>query len=260
MAKRPWWTLAVLVVICALVVGASYFFSDAASRTEIRMEVAKIFLQLGVIGILGVFAKWIFDEYSSVRDRDRDRASALNAFRKDVLGRLIRVTNRVRRVPILIAAAQSARTYGEQMRWLVNSRLELSFIRHDIATVKEAFSEKYEKIVVNIQKMEEYLDELITEFTTENPKLSSKLIRPARDGGRRLGEEVWNANLTLNMLKDLSQPDQKGSRYYANYVLNYSAARDDIRQEIWSTSGVKSKQTKPPESTENCSSPEKTDT
>jgi hypothetical protein len=210
----------------------TYFFSSDASRTQILLEVAKIFLQLMAIGVLGAFAKWSFDEYN----RHRDRAATLNEFRKDALRSLIGVTNQVRKVPLLIEAAQSARTYGEQMRGIVDSRHELSFIRHEIQTAGEAFSE-LTKIRGHIRTMESYLDGLIDEFKAEYRELSR--VQTSKP------EDVWRAIQELPKLKDLRKVD-KDSEYYGEYLESYSTARDLMRGEIWSAAGVKSKQTVPP--------------
>jgi hypothetical protein len=231
MAKRLWWILALLIVLCALVVGALYFFSDPGSRTAIQLEVAKMFVQLMVIGFLGAFVTWSFDEYN----RDRDRAAEVNEFRKETLGRLIRITNKVRRVPILIDSAQSARTYAEQMRWLIDARFELSFLRHDIETAGEKFSPSHlDTITNNINTMQRYLDKLIQEFKAENPKLS----------GMFSSESVVDAIAKLHMLNDLKDGDNKQSKYHAAYVVAYTTARDLMRTEILSAGWGKSKRTR----------------
>jgi DNA repair exonuclease SbcCD ATPase subunit len=228
MENRLWWTLALLVALCALVVGAIYFFSTGESRSVILLEIAKIFLQLLVIGVLGALAKWIFDEYN----RSRDRAATINEFRKEILKRLVDVTNQVRSVPVLIEAHQSARTYGEQMRLLINSRQELSLIRHEIQTTSETFSELL-KIRKSLESMQGYLDGLITEFRTKYLELSKMQ--------RSKPEEVWPAIQDLTELGDLRKGD-KISRYHSEYILSYYTALDLIRREIWSAARVNSKQ------------------
>jgi hypothetical protein len=184
-------------------------------------------LQLVIIGILGAFAKWIFDEYN----RMRDRAATLNGFRKEALGRLIRVTNKVRRAPILIEAAPS--TYLEQMRWLIDSRLELSFVRHEIQTASEKPGEKafakYEQIRGYISEMENYLDSLIVEFKDKNRQIVS-----TGSIFKKSEEDMWHGIKDLPKLNDLMRGNEKSSQYYMKYVLSYSGALDLMRKEIWS--------------------------
>jgi len=55
-------------------------------------------------------------------------------------------------------------------------------------------------------------------------------------------EGAWRAIQQLPKLKDLRKVD-KDSEYYGEYLETYSPARDLMRGEIWSSAGVKSKQT-----------------
>jgi hypothetical protein len=224
MEKRLWWwVLAFLVVLSVLVVAAMYFFANEESQSVIRLETAKTFLQLLAIGILGALAKWSFDEHN----RSRERAATINEFRKEILRRLVAATNQVRKVPVLIEAAQSAGTYGEQMLLLVDSRQELSLIRHEIESASKAFSDM-PKIRANLQSMEDYLDGLVKEFKTNYPELSKlQTNKPPK---------VWIAIQNLPEFGDLREGD-RSSRYHSEYILSYYTSLDLIRREIWSASG-----------------------
>ena len=225
MSQRLYTTLTILVVFCVLVVGLMYANSNTENRDTIRLEVAKTFLQLMAIGVLGALVKWLFDQHTLARSR----ADALNEFRKEILRRLISVTNEVRKVPLLIESAQSAKTYGEQMRSLIDSRLELSFIRHELDTANQTFSNSSE-VRAHLRTMELYLDELIDEFKDEYRNLSKKQTEKP--------EVVWSEIQKLPKLSDL-QRGGEDSDYRTRYVLSYSSARDLMRQEIWVAVGVK---------------------
>jgi hypothetical protein len=224
MKKRLWLTLMLLLVLCALVVGIIFFFSTEESRSMILLEISKTFLQLLGIGVLGALAKWSFDEYSL----SRQRSAAINEFRKEILRRLVSVTNQVRKTFVLIEAARSTRSYDQQMRLIIAARQELSLIRHEIDTVKETFL-KWSAIENSIKAMESYLDDLIKEYSDNYFKLSA--IQKSNPVA------VWPAMQELKYFGDLFKPI-KESKYQILYIKNYQSVLILIREEIWSAAGV----------------------
>jgi hypothetical protein len=249
MSRRIWWALLALILLCGFIVAAIFIVIDNLNSdltsTKLLIEVAKIFLQLSVIGVLGGIIKWMFDQHTSERERaaeaqareqervaeakarEEERASEINEFRKEMLRRLISINAQVRQAPVLIEAAQSLKAYSEQMQVVIGAWLELSIIRHEIQTAAEVAFSSWSTIRDRFVEMERYLEyHLIDEYRHARKHLAE--AHP---------EEVWLLIQDLSALQGFLSGDT-GSDYFCLYVQNYFAARDIMRQEIWAAVGV----------------------
>jgi len=214
--------LGLLLVSTLVVVGVYYSSASGPNgpfRSDILKEVAKAFLQLAVIGILGAVVKYAFDR----RADDQAKTTAENNFRRQMLEKLLGTYRELRKVRSYIEAHQSAKTYGEQMRVIIDVRLDLSEISHAIDTAKGVFK-KAEDIKAAVSLMEEYLKELILEFESRYKGLSETQRRTPELIGQKLAE--------LKTLTDFRKGEE-GSEYKKKFLPNYRDARDRMRKEYW---------------------------
>src|SRR5207248_6345861 len=118
------------------------------------------------------FVTWLLNERSKAaeraaqeREKRAERRESLNEVRRSAYARLVSATNAVRRAPLLIESHQSKKTYGEQMRGLVDVRLDLSLLRHEQDSAG-AFA-RHGHINKLISAMQHYMDSLIDEWRDE---------------------------------------------------------------------------------------------
>ena len=90
--------------------------------------------------------------------KDAERRDAVNEFRRTAVARVVTATNHVRRAPILIESHRSKDTYDEQSRAILDARLELSLLRHDLESFK-MFTTSCQ-IIEKIEQMEALLSKL----------------------------------------------------------------------------------------------------
>jgi hypothetical protein len=181
------------------------------------------------IGILGAVVKFLLDQHSLARNR----ADALNEFRKEILRRLVDAKNQVRDVPSLIEVDPSAKAYGEQMRALIGSRHDLSLIRHEIETSKQAFS-NLEDLKGRLLQMEKHLGDLINEFKTHYRDLSKEQTETPDVVSPEIQSLPKQAGL---------RREDKASGYIAGYISEYKVALKLIREDIWAAVGAKTRTT-----------------
>ena len=229
-------------------------------RIEMRKEVVKIFLQLGAIGVLGgliaALFNYVFTRYAEIRrqteeklerdrvteeaerERNRARTEAENEFRKDFLRKFINTHAQVQRVTPLIVGAQSARTYGEQMRALIDVRNQLDEIIDELETGKNLF-DQWQDIRTLISSMNTYLLALVQEYGKDYPALSNLQGEAEQTMDKikkdELKKEVKNR---IDNLLWLAEFMKTGEKYKAEYLEPYNLAKRKIRETIWRAIGI----------------------
>jgi hypothetical protein len=218
----------------AAIVAGLYRLDPPASalRLDILKSVASGLIQLAVLSVAGVAVKAYFDEHQARRkeardavEKKRERRSAINETRKVLLRRVIVANRVVRRARVLIPAHASARTYGQQMRALLDAAFEISDVWHEIETVPGLFS-PVEPIKERLVAMERYLETLREEWLQEY----QPIVALEKVGNR---EAVRSALLELAACGDLVKKPDAGP-LASHYLPNYYEARDLMRREIWS--------------------------
>ncbi|MGI9180250.1 MAG: hypothetical protein ACR2H9_07105 [Longimicrobiaceae bacterium] len=211
-------------------------------RQEILKSTANAVLQLTVLGVIGVAVKAAFDRHQEQRKEareraERDRKEALEEAekrrivrnaemeqRRALLRRVVAANRSVRRARILIPAHASAKTYGEQMRILIDADFELSDVRHELGTLPGLFKKRAE-IEDQLVQMERYLQQLTEEYRHRYQDIvaiektqSCEAVRAALDHLPACGEFV-------------EAPAAGPLR--AAYLPAYWQVRDLMRQEMW---------------------------
>src|SRR5919106_4102147 len=124
------WALASIAAVAAVGFAVVLATRDANQQAELWQELGKGFIQVLAIGVLGTALKLLVDHYQAQRDRRDQRQQ----FRQDKYDRLVDATNRLRKVPILINANRSVKTWSEQMLAVIDAGLDLRMIKHQIAS------------------------------------------------------------------------------------------------------------------------------
>lgn len=239
-ADKPhklYFLLLILGVAALLGVFGIYLRTDTAHRTTLLIEIAKGLIQILGIGIIGALVKFLFDDYWDRRQRadklkalEQQRNEALQEFRLDKIKRLVLVTNVLRRAPVLIDAHRSAKTYNQQMRALLDARLELRLLRHEINAagpgVNPAFP-RWPEIRDQLRKMEDYVAWLEKDFRKNSKGISELQLEAEKDRSRQ--GAVWERIRQLESVGDLLNEidaQSKTTEYYQQYQLNYEATLD----------------------------------
>lgn len=122
-------------------------------------------------GLLGGLVKLLLDDVVAAKRKREDAAT----FVTNVLADLKSVYDRVARARILIPAHKSVKTYGEEMRDLIEARVQLRNVTRALERRAEGVDEEARKEIIGlVSKMGEYLETLTTEFRDHYKVLSDK--------------------------------------------------------------------------------------
>lgn len=225
--------LTVFALIGLVVLYAVVF--DEQGRKAFAPEIGKGLVQLVAVAVLGSVVKLLIDDHQrrlrdagEARVRVQQLEERLQSFRLDKVRRLVGVTNVLRRVPVLIDAHRSAKTYNEQMREVVDAGLELRLIRHEIGAIGEdpnpAFP-AWAQIEKALRSMEAYIKWVESDFR-KNSKTVSELQREA-ERNRDLQPKVWERILEIPSIRDLLEEvdlSSQKTQYATAYLLSYNEA------------------------------------
>jgi hypothetical protein len=165
--------LFVIFALIALAVGLFVFIfasGDVALRTELSKEAAKTLLQLVLIGVGGTYAKFLLDQYVTERQRQIEQLERDNTLREarrkariEALNALTTSYWQIKKAFHIISAHRSAKSYGEQMRQIIDYRLELQRLNNEIAANMYVLDDK-EAITGNLTEMDGCLEEVLQEW------------------------------------------------------------------------------------------------
>ena len=180
------------------------------------------------------------------KEAERQRlatAEALDEFRKETLRRTVAVTVAVRRVPLLVSAHRTYKTYDEQMRAVIDAYLDLRAVRHEVdnpgVASNAAFCD-WNEIRESMDTMEDYLGSLCEEFAGEASNKISEGQREAEQNRERQ-REIWDRLRELPVLGDmlLERPDRREpgttptkTNYYASYLKPYEEVLKLMRAQL----------------------------
>jgi hypothetical protein len=225
MSRRRLQVVLVAAGIVAIVLATLALLSqNTDGRNKVLQELPKATYQFLLVGILGVFVKYLIDRHAG----DMAHEDALNTLRKDTIRQVVEVKHRVRRAPILISARRTAASYSEQMSEIIDASFDLGTVRHDIDNLgiiepNEAF-EEWNIIRRYIRNMEQYLSSLIEEYANAYDEISELQTRVVEDEELQL--QVWQRIMALPSMSDLLSylAGQSGTAFKSQFLDEYSAA------------------------------------
>jgi hypothetical protein len=202
--------LSILFVIGAAAL--AIFFAVLRTRAgtdhnELVKEAAKAALQVLTVAVLGGVLKLLADHYKEEQERLAQDAR----FRQDKYDRLVEATNALRRVPILLDADRSLKTFDEQLRQIVEAGLKLRMIKHQIWSSKDVPDPPFRdhrKLAYLFESLYHYADWLIAEFMrAKKPLLDAQRGADnadlAPDERERAAEQVRLWDPTLCAIDDM---------------------------------------------------------
>lgn len=233
---RRLWLSGLLVMTIGIGLVALLYFGPGSNatlspvRADILKSIAGAILQLIVLGVVGVAVKGAFDRHQVRRaeareetERAQQERNAVTELRKAMLRRVLAANRVVRKAGILIPAHASAKTYGEQMRILIDAQLEFSDIRHEIETIPTLFASTGD-IKGQLDQMAGYLEGLTAEYRRRYQDIVDVERTKGRADVRAALEELGNC-------RDFMDAGQ-GSQLRTVYVTSYWGARDAMRRDI----------------------------
>jgi hypothetical protein len=175
-----WIGPAVAIVGCGTVGGL--FIASLVPDIELRKTLYTGATGLLFGGFLGGALKFILDDLAAARREREDAAATARRKQEDaagfvsnVLADLKDVYDHVGRAQLLIPAHRSVRTYGEEMRGLIEARVKLRNVVRALERRADGVTEETRnKVTAKVQQMEAYLTRLVEEFTQEYKSLSDK--------------------------------------------------------------------------------------
>lgn len=191
-------------------------------------------------GLLGGVIKLLLDEVVAVKRRREDAAG----FVANVLSDLKSVYDRVARARTLIPAHRSVKTYGDEMRNLIEARVQLRNVARALERGAEGVSHSIgEEVTLRVNQMGAYLDRLVGEFRDHYKPLSdqqrgyeerSKVMldrfakAPADESPPQLPAFVWASLSQLPILADFIGA---GDEYEAGFEDPLDKASKSLRTE-----------------------------
>jgi hypothetical protein len=229
--------------------------SGAAYSLRASPELSKIFVAGTVTLFFGSLLGGVVSSLIADFDRSRVQRAAQLDFIENVLADLKAVYDRIDRGRILIAAHQSAKTYGEQMREFIDARVKLLTVLRALR-----FDDRGSLILVvrpEVEQMEAYVHLLTAEFEEYYKNISrSQSVYEARmkqalehlaleeSGATQLpANDPWIELTKLSQLKDfLRKLDDCGketassassaSQYCRAFLLPLDRASDALRKAL----------------------------
>ncbi|HJP91274.1 MAG TPA: hypothetical protein VJ875_04915 [Pyrinomonadaceae bacterium] len=180
-----WLLWPTIITILAVFFAAFLIASDRSGAYNVRIELAKLLIQLVLIVILGGVVSLVIQGFN----RRRERNLAWNEFRRTVLSRLIRAyfdTKKARRIleTNLVVSANNGEEIrripfevcDSQFECISVAQLELEHLVYELETFDHVFSEENRKsIIQSIRSMEESLSDLMFEYRNLKQKTDSAI-------------------------------------------------------------------------------------
>ena len=189
---------------------------------------------------LGGVVKLLIDYHQRGRENRAEQARFLTGMLNDLKS----VYDRVERARIVIVAHQSARTYGNEMRDLIDAAVKLRNVVRALDTTTSGIShDNRSELHSNVQSMEGYLNGLVKEFKGSYKTISDKQRTFESTFDRLLAEreltdppppppdnEPWAAIENLEDLEEFRSDEP--TRYNAEFVAALDSASAILRSEV----------------------------
>lgn len=192
-------------------------------------------------GFLGGMLKLLFDDVVAAK-RVRDDAAG---FVTNVLADLKSVYDRVARAKIVIPAHKSAKTYGIEMRDLIEARVQLRNVTRALERRADGVDEATRiEVTRRVRQMEKYLETLTMEFRDNYKQLSDKqrgyearaeaMVKAFAEQEEvaeppELPAVVWNSISKLPKLADFIV---EGLSYKSDFEVPLDDASELLRKEL----------------------------
>jgi hypothetical protein len=178
-------------------------------------------------GVLGGMIKLLLDDVAAVRRRQENAAEFVANVLRDLKG----VYDRVSRVRIVVPAHRSVKTYGEEMRDVIEAGVQLRNVIRAVKQRPDLPAPLRARVVDEVCRMELYLERLTTEFRDCYKPLSDlqSAYEAAREPGAAPPADPWAA---LQGLPHLAELMHGGEAYATEFEVPLDAATRQLRNEL----------------------------
>ena len=234
-------TFAAAAVVAAITLLTVVFGAPYLKDIDLRRALYTGAITLFFAGLLGGMLKILLDDVATVRRKREDAAT----FVTNVLSDLKAVYDLVARARVLIPAHQSVKTYGDEMRNLIQAQVQLRNVKRALERrAVGMIDETRKEIICHVGKMEAYLETLTREFRDNFKQLSdtqlgyeerTKLMlkRFAESDGSEplpaLPTLVWDSLARLSQLSDFIG---EACEYKARFEDPLDCASRSLRNEL----------------------------
>jgi uncharacterized protein YeeX (DUF496 family) len=231
-----------IIAAVVLITAAALWYSTVAPDPDLKKALQTASLSFFFGSMLGGVVKFLLDEF----DRGRQKRAEQAQFLLNILSDLKSVYDRTERAKVLIPAHQSAKTYGEEMRDLIEARVKLLNIVRAVrfprvSGIEDEKSEnEWNKLTENVDSMATYLETLIDDFQRKNKELSETqrkyeatikayVEKTEKDSSLALkspDNEPWAKICELESMKDFLKPEKSGATEGTNYQKQFLSQLD----------------------------------
>lgn len=241
--SADWGQRRTLLAAVALVMVPSLLALLAALVAEGALKNALITGAISLIfgGLLGGLLKVLLDDLAATKRKREDAA----AFVTNVLADLKSVYDRVARARVLIPAHKSVKTYGNEMRDLIEARVQLRNVTRALERRADGMNDAARATVTTlVRQMETYLETLTCEFRDNYKPLSDRqrsyeertsvLLKRFAEGDAdqpvpELPGFVWDSIRRLEKLSDFIGP---AHAYGEHFETPLDQASEELRKEL----------------------------
>lgn len=160
MIRERQWKLIAMGVVIVVVSGGAFLIGFRTSDPELEKALYTASLTLIFGGLLGGLLKLLLDDL----DRGRQLRAEEVQFILGSLNDLKAVYDRTERTRFLLPAQRSAKTYGDEMRDLIEARVRVMNVERAIRFQKSEPAATWEAAATHARLMAEYLGRLLSEF------------------------------------------------------------------------------------------------
>jgi hypothetical protein len=230
MDTRPRWLRDHPMAAATLLVAAGTAGGLLAARSapeDLQKALYAASVALVFTALLGGIVKLLMDDVAAARRRQENAAE----FVVNVLRDLKSVYDRVARVRIVVPAHRSVKTYGDEMRDVIESGVVLRNVDRAVKQRLDLPEALRQGIHRETCRMETYLDRLTAEFRDQYKPLSDAqaAYEAARKAGMANAPDPWPQLQALPHLAGLMQGDEV---YRAEFEAALDAATGMLRREL----------------------------
>ncbi len=240
--RRNLWIMAAVVIIAATV---AVILSFITNDTDFKKTLQSASIALIFGSLLGGLIKLLLDDF----DRGRQQRAEQAQFLLTVLADLKSVYDRTERAKVLISAHKSAKTYGDEMRDLIEARVKLlNVIRAVKVQLESGPKSEGDKLEQCVASMEKYLKKLIDEFQDRYKDISErqreyeavmkthveKVAQDPSQAGESPDNEPWTRICLIESARDFLDLDKRTveTNYEKIFVGSLDEASDLLTKQL----------------------------
>ncbi|TQV89430.1 hypothetical protein [Aliikangiella coralliicola] len=219
-AKHIVIAIAFALILVAITLTVGWLFYSEAGKTieDFYLKLGELSLQVAIIVIVGTIIKSLFDWSMSQHSRQVEVSES----RKELMKRMRSVHVTIANARDLMVAHQSAKSWAEQSRRLLNLLPEVEDLAEDVKVSSGMFKNR-DSIVSGIEGIADYLNKCSSEYIEHHD---------AVDSGYRKKQKLENT-IVDNQMSWVKDFMDAGEFYQKEYLSNLDKSKGVMRTEIY---------------------------